>query len=375
MSAWLRAAAAPLLACGLLACGQDVAPEASLPPVVVHTVAARDLDERIEASGKLVARNHARVAAEVGGRITEIVRDEGASVAEGEAVLTIDPERRRLERDDAAARMAETTAALAEAEREHGRIRALFDKGVASQARLDETDTQLRLARSRRDAARAQLGVAERALADASVRAPFAGVVAVRHISAGEFVQPGTTLFELVAMDPIDVEFHLPEVEASRVAAGQEVAVRVAPYPEEIFTAPVTFVAPTVDPDTHTLLVRAALENADHRLRSGLFARVDLGVARRRGVTMLPEEAVLQRADGEIVFRLGTGNRVERLAIDTGIHRDGEVEVRSGLSPGDRVVVRGHYALVDGVAVDPRTPDGRPAADLAESGMPPVATP
>jgi len=363
-----------ILAAGLLACGEEAPPDAALPGVVVEDVVARDLEERIEATGELIARNRALIAAEVGGRITELIVDEGNLVAEGDAVLAIDPERRQLELADAQARLAEVEAAAAEAEREHARIRKLHDEGVASVARLDQAETQLRLARSRRDAAGAQLGVARRALEDARVRAPFAGVISERRVSVGEFVQPGMPLFELVAMDPLEAEFHLPEADASRVREGQEVALRVAPHPGQVFAARVGFVSPTVDPGTHTLLVRAVVANPDGRLRPGLFAAVDLGVARRAEVAMIPEEAVLQRADGQVAFRLGAERRVQRLVIQTGVHRDGEVEVTQGLAVGDRIVVRGHYALVDGAQVDPRTPAGEPVSDVAGGPEPPQAT-
>jgi membrane fusion protein (multidrug efflux system) len=141
--------------------------------------------------------------------------------------------------------------------------------------------------------------------------------------------------------------------------------VRVAPWPERVFPAAVRFVAPTVDPETHTLLVRAALDNAERLLRPGLFASVDLGVANREGVLLIPEEAVLQRADGEVAFRVGADLLAERVAVETGEHLEGLVEVTRGLSAGDRVVVRGHYALVDGAPVQLRTADGKPATDLA----------
>lgn len=365
---WRCALAFAGLGVWLSGCGQEAPPEPSAPSVAVAPVAVRILEERIEASGELVARQQARVAAEVGGRITEIMRDEGSEVEAREIVLEIDPARRKLAVDDARAGLVRARASLAEARRESKRIEALHARGVASEARRDQATTQLRLAEAEAVAGEARLGVAERALADASVRAPFAGVVSLRLVSAGEFVQPGTPLFDLVALDPVDAEFRLPEADAARVAPGQDVAVGVAPYPDEVFPAVVRFVSPTIDPDTRTLLVRAALDNADHRLRPGLFARVDLGVSRRDGVVMIPEEAVLQRADGQVVFRLVDGSRVERRSVETGQHADGEVEVR-GLEVRDRVVVRGQHLLTDGVRVSVRTPDGRPAADRAEAAV------
>jgi membrane fusion protein (multidrug efflux system) len=361
----VRALSVGALGLVFAACGREEAPEAERPAVIVAPVAARELVERIEATGALRAPRRALVAAEVGGRVTEIVRDEGSDVGEADVVLSIDPERYRLENANARARLAEAAAALSDAEREYARIGALRAKGVAAQAKVDQMETQLRLARSRHEAARAGVGIADRALADSMVRAPFAGSISARRVSAGEFVGPGTPLFELVAMDPIEAEFSLPEADASRVRNGQDVALRVAPWPDEVFRASVTFVSPTVDAATHTLLVRAALANPDHRLRPGLFARVDLGVAQRAGIPMIPEESVLQRADGEVAFRLGPENRVQRLVIKTGVHRDGEVEVVEGLGVGDRVVVRGHYALSDGVVVDSKDQAGDSTADVA----------
>jgi len=237
---------------------------------------------------------------------------------------------------------------------------------VASQVKLEEAQTALSLARSRADGARANLGMAERALRDASVSAPFDGLVARRLVSRGEYVTEGKPLFELVALSPIEVEFHLAEVDSGRVAVGRPVDVRVAPFPDESFGALVTVVSPTLDPKTRTLRVKAQLENADGRLRPGLFARIDLGVAKRSGVIFVPEEAVLQRADGSVVFVVSAQSRAERRLVETGAHRDGTVEVGRGLAAGDRVVVRGHAELVDGMAVAPREAgDAGPDAPLA----------
>jgi membrane fusion protein (multidrug efflux system) len=190
------------------------------------------------------------------------------------------------------------------------------------------------------------------------VRAPFSGFVARRQVSRGEYVQVGQPLFELVALDPVEAQFHVAERDSARVAQGQEVELTVEPHPGETFRGRVTLIAPTIDPKTRTLRVEADVANPDGRLRPGLFARVDLGVALRKGVLMVPEEAVLQRADGEVVFRAGRGNRVQRVVVTTGFHRDGMVEVAQGLVAGDVIVTRGQAGLVDGALISPRNPDG-----------------
>lgn len=359
------------LLCGLLALGCGAEPEDAVvgAPVTLEPVRALDLVERIEATGELLALEHAEVAAEVGGRISAVLIDEGSAVEAGAEVLAIDPERRTLERDSALARVDEALARLADAEADHRRMRDLHRRKVASDEQLEQAETDLKLARSRMLAARAELGVLDRALRDATVVAPFSGFIARRHVSRGEYVQQGDVLFELVALDPIEVEFQLPELDSGRVALEQRVDVRLGPFPDEIFEAIVSFVSPTIDSRTRTLRVKAHLANPDGRLRPGLFARVDLGISERPGVPMVPEEAILQRAEGPVVFRADAENRVERVRIETGVHREGLVEVVVGLQPGELIVSRGQAWLTDGQLVVPRRPDGT----LASHPLPSVA--
>jgi membrane fusion protein (multidrug efflux system) len=348
---------APCLA--LSACGGEQAHEESpARPAVVTPVALRSFEEEIEASGELLAKHKAAVAAQVAGAITEVRADEGDAVAEGDVVLEIDPEKRHLDLEAARARVGEAQAAVAEQEREVKRMTALAGSRISSESQLDQAKTALETAQARLRAARADLGQAERAVRDASVRAAFAGLIARRWVSPGEFVTAGQPLFELVSLDPIEVEFHLPEADTSRVHLGDPIEVRVAPYPDEGFRATVEVISPTIDPRTRTLRVKAILENLDGRLSPGFFARVQLGVAKRENVLMVPEEAVLQRADGSVVFRVVEGNRVERRIVRTGATREGWIEIREGLAAGDSVVSRGHADLVDGSVIVPRNPDG-----------------
>jgi membrane fusion protein (multidrug efflux system) len=367
------AAALGLLALLLLpvGCGDEAAEDSVVkaPPVLVEPVEVRRVVDRIRATGQLVAKAKATIAAQVNGAVTSILVEEGDSIVAGQALLEIDPQRRKLELADAEARLAEAQANVIEARRELDRLRELKKSNAASQSRLDEAQTRFSLAGSQAAGAEARAGLARRALEDATVRAPFAGLVARRAVSVGEYVGVGLPLFELVALDPIEVEFTLAEVDSARVALGNTVELRVAPFPDEGFTAGVTVIAPTIDPSTRTLRVKAELPNPDGRLRPGLFAHVDLGVSERDDVVMVPEDALIQRAKGVIVYRLEDGSRARVVPVRTGTRLGNLVEVSEGLAAGDRVVVRGQHDLVDGVVVSLRTPDGE-LADEPQGAAP-----
>jgi membrane fusion protein (multidrug efflux system) len=221
-------------------------------------------------------------------------------------------------------------------------------------------------------AAEAQLGLARLALRNASVAAPFDGLVARRFVSAGDHVSEGEKLFDLVALDPIEVEFHLAERDSARVEVGRDVEVRVTPYPDQVFHAKVHVISPRIDPATRTLRVKALVENPERKLRPGLFARADLGVAVREKVPMIPEQAVLQRSDGAVVFVVRDGSRAERRAVRLGVFRDGLAEVVEGVAVGEQVIVRGSSRLVDGSVIDLRRPDGSAVDVLANDGDEPA---
>lgn len=365
---------------GVIACGQGEAPSAdgpaiTAPPVMVVEVTAHDIVDRIEATGQLIAKARAGISAQVGGQITVISFEEGDAVVEGQAVLEIDPERRDLERQNAVAGVQEASASLAEAEREMKRVEKLRTHASASESQYDVAATQLKLSKSRLAGARARLGLAERALRDSSIVVPFSGLIARRYVSEGEFVSAGQKLLDLVDIDPLEVEFHLAEVDSARVALGHEVEVRVAPMPGRVFRGRVSVISPTIDAMTRTLRVRARVDNADGLLRPGLFARVDLGVALRKDVAMVPEDAVLQRADGTVVFRMVGADRVERISVRTGVHREGMLEIVDGLEVGDTVVARGQTGLVEGSKVSVRNQDGSSAGAASLGVASPGADP
>jgi RND family efflux transporter MFP subunit len=340
-----------VLLCAACSEGDEKTEDVARPLVETETVVLTDLEDRVTAVGEIVATHHAEIAAEVDGRVTELLVEEGAAVDADQPVLLLDPAKRRLELDRAEARVVEAVAQVENDRRRVARQRELFDQRIASQSTLDEAETALRLSEAKLTAARAALGVERRALHEATVRAPFAGLVVERKVSLGEYVRMGEPLVEIVSLDPVEVEFRVAEVDSSFVRPGQEVNVTVAPYPDRVFPAKVDVISPTIDPRTRTLRVKAALDNSDGLLRPGLFARADLGLDTREGVALIPSEAVLQRVDGSIVFVVEDGERVRRRVVGIAGFRDDAVVIESGLAAGEELVVRGHADLIDGQAV------------------------
>jgi RND family efflux transporter MFP subunit len=362
-----------LIALFAVACGEEATgPTAVATPVIVAPAHVGDVEERIEGTGELAAPDRALIAAEVDGRITDVRVDEGVRVETDAVLLTIDPEKRRLDADSARAQARDAEAALEVAQREYERAKALHEQGIASDSLLDLRGTELSRAQARRDSAAATRGVADKQLRDASVRAPFAGLIAKREVSRGDYVRPGQPLLEVVALDPIEVEFAVAERDSARVAPGQPVSVEVEPYPGERFAGVVSAVSPVIDPRTRTMRVKARIPNADGRLRPGLFARTDLGVAKRSNVVLVPAEAVLQRADGEVLFTVGPDDRAKRVVVKTGLQRGGRIEIVEGVSGNDQVVVAGQAGLVEGAAVVRKettpAPETPPGASLAGDG-------
>jgi len=347
----------------LMGCGQEeIQVEDLLPSVSIFRIEAMTFDEEIRASGDLKARFHTMIAAEVAGRVTELSIDEGGAVEADAVVLEIDPARRKLDLAAAEAKLAQARANLRKERSQTARIRELRSQNVSSIQQLEEAETALELAQSAVRAEEAEVGVNRRAVGDSSVAAPFAGLVARRSVELGEFVQPGTELFELVSLDPLEAIFSLTELDTERVEMGQHVAISVGAFPNRTFDGVVTFVSPTVDPATRTLRIKAEIDNSGALLRPGLFARVSLGVARRENVMMVPAEALLQRAGGASLYRVIDGDRVERVSVETGVTSNNMVEVRGDVRPGDRIVRRGHGGLADGMVVV-----------IREGARPPVA--
>jgi membrane fusion protein (multidrug efflux system) len=335
----LRRAALAIVAALLSACGDAAESarqgQAPPPPVVeVATVERGTVNEGLALVGQLEADESVLLRPETSGVVAAVAFAEGQEVEKG-AVLF------RLRDDEQRARLREAEAQHALTDQVWRRAQALAGERVLSAAELDQ-------AVANRDAARARIDLARVELERMTIRAPFAGVLGPRLVSPGDRVTEETDLVQIDAIATLKLAFPIPEPIVEWVRTGMPFTVSVAPFPEERFPGSVYFVAPSLDPRNRQLLLKGLVPNPQRRLRPGLFANVQLETAKQADVLLAPESAVVYQRQGTFVWRIGADGTAERVPVELGQRRDGRVEVRSGLAPGDRVVSAGTNKVVPG---------------------------
>jgi membrane fusion protein (multidrug efflux system) len=303
----------------------------------VETAKARPVrsTQEIRTIGSLQSAESVKVAAEVAGRIAEILFREGQPVKANEVLVKLDDDLARAELADAQARQKLAEANL-------GRANQLARTGSGTERARDEAVAASETGRAAVELARAKLD-------KHTIRAPFAGLAGLRGLSVGAFVNTGTEVANIESIDPIKVDFSVPEILLTDVRVGQSVEITLDALPGRTFTGTIYAIAPVVDVNGRALRVRARLPNPDGILRPGLFARIVVKGGEQE-VVMIPESAVTPRGGDFFVFRIENGRAVET-KVELGARKAGEVEIRNGLSAGAVVVTAGQQRLRNGSAV------------------------
>ncbi len=343
----MRVGSLPLVAAlclGLVVvgCGGDDAPAAAGPEptpdtVEVTTLVPETLVDTVSLTGQLEAENSVVVQPETAGVVSRIEFVEGKPVEKGDVLLYLGDDMER-------ARVDEARAALRLAKQVYERENKLARRDASSLARMEETRAQL-------ETARAQLQIAEIELERMRVRAPFDGIPGARLVAPGERVEDDTGLVAISAVDRLQLLFTVPETAVALARMGGEIQARVAAFPGESFAGTVFFVSPTIDPASRRLVLKAWIQNPDHRLKPGMFANVDVEVSKRHGALLVPEASMVYDRNGIYVWRVVEGDRVEKVPVHIGLRQAGRVEIVEGLSPGDRVVSAGTNKVMAGERV------------------------
>lgn len=325
----------------LVACGKPPPPEgmpSDFPvPSVVGKATREKLEQRLPLVGSVRAKDRVVLQSEMEARVIKVAFEEGALVKAGQTLFCLDQRREEAALAEAKARLARAVADLA-------RGRSLLANQTIPPQEFDRLQEAAL-------AAKANLDLAVSRVEDAVIRAPFDGMAGEHTASVGQYVTRGGALATLTLVDPLEVEFEVPERFISQLALGQQVRLDTATWPDQAFTAKVTFLAPEVDLKSRTLRVKGDLPNPDGKLRPGMFGTIVLIFAVRDNALVIPEGAVQHMGDQAMVVAVGAEDKAEYRPVKTGLRLAGKVEITDGLKEGDRVVVEGHQKIAPGATV------------------------
>ena len=344
----------------LTACKPSSAAKAGgFPPTQVVMLEARRqaVTESLALVGTLTADEMIEIKSEVDGVVRQINFNEGEPVELGRLLIQIDDGK-------LAASVAEGEANFKLSETNFERMRQLQKDRLVSRQEFDQAAAVF-------DVNRAGLELKRQMLKDTRIVAPFAGTTGARMVSPGQVIAKNTTLTWLVQMDPVKVEVNVPERFLNQLKIGQEIEISVASLPARKFQGRVYFIAPQIDTNTRTALVKARLANPKQELRPGMFANLELALQIRDSAVVIPEVALMLSGERASIYVVDKEMTAHLRPIKTGVRLAGEVEIVSGLLAGEKVVVEGTQKLRPGAKVSPAPPEALLPYTAAEKTVKP----
>ena len=320
----------------------------------------------LTAVGSLRSDESVTIRPEVAGRISEIAFREGQRVEKGVTLIRFDTSVQRAE-------LAQADANLGLAKSRLDRSRDLFNKGFTSTQARDEAESNFKVAQANFDLAQARLTKLD-------IKAPFSGIVGLRTVSIGDYVKDGQDIVNLEEIDPLKVDFKIPEIYLKQVATGQSLQISLDAFPGQTFLGKIFAINPLVDTNGRSIVIRALVRNTEARLRPGMFARVRLLFSEERDSVAVPEQSIIPVGDDHYLFKVVDG-RAQRFKVEIGQRREGKVEILQGVVAGDMVVTAGQLKLRDGntVKIAEGVPRGeaesKSAADNSGKSLPGAAVP
>ncbi|MBI4194666.1 MAG: efflux RND transporter periplasmic adaptor subunit [Betaproteobacteria bacterium] len=310
-------------------------PPRGLPVKAGVVKSGRILDE-LSAVGTLLANESVMIRPERDGRISEIHFGEGQLVRKDARLVSLDS-------SEIEAQLAAVNAELSLNRSRMKRAEELHAKNFISAQALDEARENLNQSLARQAEVKARLD-------KTVISAPFEGVAGLRQVSPGAYVKAGQDIARLEGIGTLKLDFRVPEIYLGRLKPRQAVQVRVDAYPGDAFQGEIYAIEPAVDEQTRTVLLRARVPNPGVRLKPGMFARVNLVLGTRENALLIPEQALVPRGKDNFVFRIVEG-KAAMTKVEIGLRRIGDVEVVTGLSSGDPIVIDGQLKLQDGASV------------------------
>lgn len=305
------------------------------PAVNAVVVSPRLVLDRIFTTGVILPNEVVELSMESAGKVTGLFFDEGRVVEAGELLLKINDSELQAQFKTAELR-------IKQAREIEVRQRTLLEREGLSQAEYDLASNELSVQEAQLDLIRAQIDKTE-------LRAPFGGVIGLRYVSEGSYVTSASKIATLQDIDPIKVEFSIPEKYASRVAVGDVIRYSVEGY-SGTFDGQIYAFEPSIQQDTRSLRLRARSANMGTKLLPGSFVNIELVFNEIEGALTVPSVAIIPELGGAKVFLYSSGIVVPRV-IETGIRMSGNVQVTSGLAPGDTVITSGLQTVFPGMPI------------------------
>jgi membrane fusion protein (multidrug efflux system) len=317
------------------------------PPEAVTTLTAEEQpwEETLSAIGSLTAVQGVTVSSDLPGIVARIAFDSGELVSKGDVLVELD-----TKQEQAQLRAAEADRELAHLSLQ--RVRGLFDKGVTSRAELDSAEARFK-------SADARVGEIRATIDRKTIRAPFSGVLGIRQVNVGQYLNSGDAVVPLQSLDPIYVNFSVPQQELEHLRLGIEVSVRSDGSQPVEARGKVNAVDAVVDEATRNVRVQATLPNPDRKLHPGMFVDTRIEVGTSAPAVVIPASSILYAPYGDSVFVVedlkgptgGTYLGVRQQFVKLGPARGDQISVLSGLKAGEQVVTSGAFKLRNGAAV------------------------
>ena len=316
-------------------------------PTISTTIAKQQTwNPTLPAVGNLTAVNGVDVNSQVPGQVIKIAFQSGQDVKKGDLLIQLDDS---LDQQNLITQQAQ----LKFAEEDYNRKKTLAARKVIAQSDLDQSATNLKQAQAA--VASAQLNIEFK-----KIKAPFDGRLGINQVNLGQYISPGQALVPLQQLDPLYVDFSLPEQQLKFLALDQLVEVSIDAYPNQKFTGKITAINAKSDPNTHTISVRATVPNPKIQLYPGIFAQVNVVLPTEQAVVTVPQTAISYSLHGDSVFVVVKGKdehgkpiqKVEQRFVTVGERRGDVAAILSGLQNGEEVVNSGQLKLQPGMTVN-----------------------
>jgi len=318
------------------------------PPetVTAMTVAEQEWEQVIRATATVSAVQGVTIGAEIGGRVSEIAFHSGDEVDQGDVLI-------RLDTATEEAQLASALAAAELAKADLARVRKLAKRKLTSEDAIDRAEAEVKQTV-------AQIGVTRAQIGKKTIRAPFAGRLGLRLVDPGQILREGDSIVTLQTLDPVHVDFSVPQQQLGQLRPEMQVRARVDVMPEKAFKGEITAISPEVDRNTRNVRVRALVANPEERLRAGMFANVEVILPNRLKVLPITSTAVLYAPFGDSVFVIESRDQeqggseelvLRQQFVRLGTAHGDYVDVIEGLKAGDQVVTSGAFALRSGMTV------------------------